>query len=117
MGEKQIPISSPFVVVLDETNFDSEIGSGVVLVDFWASWCGPCRMQGPIVEQVGKQVQGKAKVAKLDVDAAPQVARKFKIRSIPTLIVFKDGKPRDQFVGVTKAGTLLSAVTSALDSE
>jgi thioredoxin 1 len=112
-----VPASPTSVVVLNESNFDSEVQDGVVLVDFWATWCGPCKMQGPIVEEVAEQVQGRAKVTKLDVDTAPKVAQRFNIRSIPTLVVFKNGKPEKQFVGVTKAETLVSAVTAALDSE
>jgi thioredoxin 1 len=111
------PASPTSIVVLNESNFDSEVQDGVVLVDFWATWCGPCKMQGPIVEEVAEQVQGRAKVTKLDVDTAPEVAQRFNIRSIPTLVVFKNGKPEKQFVGVTKAETLVSAVTAALDSE
>jgi thioredoxin 1 len=117
MGQGARTPSPTSVIVLDESNFDSQVQSGVILVDFWATWCGPCRMQGPVVEQVAKQVQGMAKVAKLDVNTAPKVAQRFKIRSIPTLIVFKDGKPEKEFVGVTKAETLVSAITAALDSE
>jgi thioredoxin 1 len=111
------PSSPTSVVVLDESNFDAEIQDGVVLVDFWATWCGPCKTQGPIVEDVAGQVQGKAKVAKIDVDTAPKVAQRFNIRSIPTLVVFKNGKPGKQFVGVTKAETLVAALAAALDSE
>ena len=105
--------SSSEVIILDETNFDAEIGTGVVLVDFWATWCPPCREQGPIVEQVAGQIQGTARVAKVDVDAAPKIAKRFKIRSIPTLIVFKDGKSVEQFVGVTQAEKLVSAIKAA----
>ncbi len=102
------------VLALSETNFDSQIRQGVVLVDFWAAWCGPCRIQGPIVEQVAKQIGSAAKVAKLDVDAARPVAQRFGINSIPTLIVFKDGKPVQQFVGITQAEALVSAIQAAL---
>lgn len=108
------PATTAEVVVLNETNFDSQIAQGVVLVDFWATWCGPCKIQGPIVEQVAKQIGTGAKVAKLDVDAARPVAQRFSIDSIPTLIVFKDSKPVQQFVGVTPAEKLVAAIQAAL---
>jgi len=104
------------VVILHATNFDSQIAKGVVLVDFWAPWCGPCRTQGPIVEEVAGQLQGKAIVAKVNVDEEQAVAEKFNIQGIPTLIVFKNGKPAKQFVGVNDAATLISAVTAALEA-
>ncbi|MEI8122212.1 MAG: thioredoxin [bacterium] len=109
--------SSPSkVVALNTANFESQIAKGVVLVDFWAPWCGPCRTQGPIVEEVAGQLQGKAVVAKVNVDENQAVAEKFNIQGIPTLIVFKDGKPAKQFVGVNDAATLISAVTAALEA-
>jgi len=111
------PSASAEVMALNEANFDSQIGQGVVLVDFWATWCGPCKIQGPIVEQVAEQIRGAAKIAKLDVDAAAKIAQRFNISSIPTLIVFKDGKPVQQFVGITQAETLVSAIQAALKSE
>lgn len=104
------------VLVMDEAGFDSQIAQGVILVDFWAPWCGPCGTQGPIVEAVANQLENQAVVAKLNVDNAPNVAEKLKIRSIPTLIVFKDGKTVKQFTGVTDADTLMSAVNAALNT-
>ncbi len=116
-AENDTVSSTAQVIVLDQSNFDAQVGTGVVLVDFWATWCGPCKVQGPIVEQVAAQVQGRAKVAKLDVDAAPDIAQRFSIRSIPTLIVFKNGKSVQQFVGVTDADKLVSAIRAQLDAE
>jgi len=98
---------------LDEKSFEAAVSNGVVLVDFGAPWCGPCRMQEPIVEKIAKEMQDFAKVAKLNVDRSPKVARRFDIRGIPTLIIFKDGKPTKRFVGLTKSQDLLSAIEAA----
>ncbi len=70
-----------------------------VLVDFWADWCGPCKMVAPVVEELANDYEGKLKVMKVDVDASPQTASNYGIRSIPTLLIFKDGKPVQQVVG------------------
>ena len=102
------------VEILDAGTFDATIREGVVLVDFWAPWCGPCRIQGPIVEKVAGRVGGRARIAKLDVDQAASLAQHYEIKSIPTLIVFKEGKPVKRFVGVTQADPLVSAITKAL---
>ena len=106
--------TSSAVVTLCDTNFSAQTKQGVVLVDFFATWCGPCRQQGPIVEKVAEQLKGRAVVGKLDVDLAPETARKFRIDGIPALIVFRNGEPVKQFVGVTEADELVAAITSAL---
>ncbi len=103
------------VTELNDSDFDGAVGKGVILVDFWAPWCGPCRMQSPIIEQVAGKVAGRARVAKVNVDEAPQTASRFGIRSIPTLIVFKEGKPVQTFVGVQQDSALVSAIESALE--
>ena len=99
---------------LNAETFAEQIKSGVTLVDFWAPWCGPCRMQTPILEQLAPRVAGKAVIAKLNVDEAPETAAQYGIRSIPTLILFKDGRVVQQFVGVQQATKLEAAIQSAL---
>ena len=102
------------VLDLNDGNFETTIASGVTLVDFWAPWCGPCMMQGPIVEKVAAAVGDKAKVAKLNVDEGQRTAAQYGIRSIPTLIIFKDGTPIQQFVGVQSEGQLTAAIDQAV---
>ena len=88
------------VTHLTKENFASETASGLVLVDFWATWCGPCRMQAPILEQLGEKMGDRVKICKLDVDAEPMLAQQFAIFSIPTLIAFRDGEPISKRVGL-----------------
>ena len=97
-------------VALNEKNFEDTIKSGVTLVDFWAEWCGPCQMMMPILEELTEIMGDKATVAKLNVDEAPSLAAQFRVMSIPTLIIFKDGQPVDQMVGVQQADALKAAL-------
>lgn len=86
------------VNVTDQT-FASETSEGVVLADFWAPWCGPCKMIAPVLEELDSEMGGKIKIAKLDVDENQETAGKYSVMSIPTLLVFKDGEVVDQVVG------------------
>jgi thioredoxin 1 len=93
------------IQVTDEA-FDRTISQGLVLVDFYADWCGPCRIVAPILEQIAGELQGKLTLAKLDVDQNQRTAMKFGVMSIPTLILFRDGKPLDMMVGAAPKAQL-----------
>lgn len=84
---------------LTDGNFSGEIAQGLTLVDFWAPWCGPCRIIGPVIEELAGQYEGRVKVGKVNVDDNPQTAGQFRVMSIPTLILFKDGQPVEMLVG------------------
>jgi thioredoxin 1 len=96
------------VIELNDGNFDAEIkGDQPVLVDFSATWCGPCKILTPIVEKIADEFAGKYKICKVDIDESPSVAAKFGIRGVPTVLVFKNGEKTSQHVGVTNKETLL----------
>jgi thioredoxin 1 len=99
---------------INDSNFEQVIGKGLTIVDFWAPWCQPCLIQGPILEKVAKQVVDKAKVCKLNVDENMATPGKFGITGIPTMIIFKDGQLAKQFVGVQGEQTLVQAVESLI---
>ena len=99
-----------------DATFDSDVieNEAPVLVDFWAPWCGPCRMVAPIVEELAEEYDGKVKFVKLNTDENPTVAGKYGIRSIPTLLVFKGGQPVSQIVGFRPKGDLAKHLEEAL---
>tara|TARA_Y100000591_G_C21461569_1_gene511140 strand:- start:204 stop:527 length:324 start_codon:yes stop_codon:yes gene_type:complete len=100
------------VIELNDSNFENEVVKSdlPVLVDFWAEWCGPCKMIAPSVEKISEEYSDKLKVGKLDVDSNPNISSTFGIRSIPTLLIFKNGTPVDQIVGAVSKETISSKV-------
>ncbi len=100
-------------VEVNDSNFDAEVikAETPVLVDFWAEWCGPCKMIAPTVEEIAKEYDGKLKVGKLDVDSNQAVSMKFGIRSIPTLLIFKGGQVVDQVVGAVPKKMLVEKIS------
>ena len=103
-------------VAVTEQTFEEQVEKSAipVLVDFWADWCMPCKIVAPIVDELAEEYDGRVAFTKIDVDSAPNIAMKFGIRSIPTLLVFKDGSPVDQVVGAVPKAVLKKRLESAL---
>ena len=98
---------------LTSQNFEETIKNGIVLVDFWAPWCGPCRMQTPVLEKVAQTVGDKAIIAKVNIDDAQDIASTYGIQSIPTLILFKDGAQLEKMVGLQNEASLIQTIENA----
>ena len=108
-------MAKPYAVT--DADFDERVlqSDKPVLVDFWADWCMPCKMIAPVVEELSEEYDGKLDFAKLDVDSNPSTAMTYGVRSIPTLLIFKGGKPVDQIVGAVPKGVLQKKIDSSLD--
>lgn len=104
------------IININDESFEKLVlnQKGIVLVDFWATWCGPCKLIAPIVEEIAKEYENKIKVYKFDVDMGNDIPTKFMITSIPTLILFKDGKPIDKIVGAVSKNKIKDMINSAL---
>jgi thioredoxin 1 len=98
------------IVTVSDATFDEEVGASQtpVVVDFWAEWCGPCKMIAPVLEEIADAKKGALKVAKLNVDDNPRTAQRFQVMSIPTLLLFKDGEPASRIVGARSKSQILS---------
>jgi thioredoxin 1 len=104
------------ITTLTDSTFDEEVGGSTapVLVDFWAEWCGPCKMIAPILEEIAEEQGDKLRIAKLNVDEAMDVARRFEVMSIPTLILFKDGEPVKRVIGAKPKAALMADIADHL---
>lgn len=102
------------IVKVDDSNFTETTSKGVVLVDFYADWCGPCRMLAPIIEALATEMDGKLLIAKLDVDHAQKTTATFQITSVPTMIIFKNGQEVNRIVGLKDLETLKKLVTQVM---
>ena len=112
---KEQQTDSPNLIILTDENFNKTIKEGVTLVDFWAPWCMPCKIQNPVINQIADELNGKAKICKINVDEHKKTATEMKIRNIPNIIIFKNGEAVKQLIGVKPKHTLLKAVQSVLD--
>ncbi|OGN63561.1 MAG: thioredoxin [Chlamydiae bacterium RIFCSPHIGHO2_12_FULL_49_9] len=108
MSDKEI------IKQLTDSDFEKTIKEGVTLVDFHANWCGPCRMLAPVLEQVAKEVKGKAQIAKIDIDTEQKTASHFQITSVPTLILFKNGKEVNRLIGLRNAEAVKDFILAAV---
>ncbi|RXJ80764.1 thioredoxin [Arcobacter sp. F2176] len=99
---------------LDQNNIEDTVKEGVSLVDFWAPWCGPCRMIAPVIEQLAQEFEGKAKICKVNTEVEQDLTVKYEIRSIPTILFFKDGEIVDQIIGTTTKGALEEKINKYL---
>jgi len=102
------------LVILTDTTFKKKISKGVSLVDFWAEWCTPCKIQGPVVSEIAEEMSEQAQICKLDVQHNQKVAKELGIRNIPTILIFKDGKVVNKYVGVKPKPVLMKGIKSAL---
>ena len=107
-------MGSAAITILDDSNFEKTINSGITLVDFYADWCGPCRMLAPVIEEVAKEMSDQVTFAKLDIENSQKIAGNFQVTSVPTLILFKDGKEVNRLIGLRDAKGIKDFISLAI---
>ena len=108
-------VQSDNVVELTDAQFEETISKGITLVDFWAPWCTPCRIQNPVINQLADELKEKVRVCKINVDEHKQAAIKMKIKNIPNIIIFKDGVAKKQIIGAKPKHTIMKAVLDIME--
>lgn len=103
-----------YIEIADKVQFDSLVKEGVVFVDFWAPWCGPCRMLAPVIDELASDFEGKAKICKVNTDEAQDLAAEFGVRSIPTMVFFKDGQIKETLIGAQSKAVIADKINSLL---
>lgn len=100
--------------IINKNEFDAVIANGVVMVDFFATWCGPCKMLSPVLEEVASEVEGKANIVKVDIDESSELAQRYGIMAVPTMLIFKDGKIMKQLQGFMPKQQLVNEINNTL---
>lgn len=103
-----------YIEIAYKAQFDSLVKEGVVFVDFWAPWCGPCRMLAPVIDELASDFEGKAKICKVNTDEAQDLAAEFGVRSIPTMVFFKDGQIKETLIGAQSKAVIADKINSLL---
>ena len=107
-------VDSPNLIILNDSNYKKQIKTGVSIIDFWAPWCMPCKVQGPIINEVADEMAGKANICKINIDENKKAAAEFGIRSIPTILIFRDGKILKKLTGLKSKSVLIKNIQSNL---
>jgi thioredoxin 1 len=114
IASEEVQKSNGKVIILTDKTFEQTIKKGITLVDFWAVWCGPCKKQGPIIDKIAEEYGSKAKICKIDIDQNPVISTKYNVTLIPTILIFKNGKVVQKYVGLQQKDVLVNKIKELL---